>query len=80
MNLLGLWQRAAGEEIGLAISTPAPYLRLLQNKLYDARKGHPELMSLTLAMVGGDIWLVKDTVKRLDDARAPGGAGQEGSS
>lgn len=76
-DLLGLWQRAAEEEIGISISTPAQYLRMLQNKLYEARKGHPELMTLTMAMVGGDIWLVKDTVKRLDDAGTVGRADQE---
>lgn len=79
-DLLSLWKRAKEEEIGISISTPAPYLRLLQNKLYSARKGHPELMGITMAMVGGEIWLVKDSVKRLDNhAGATRGADQEGS-
>lgn len=62
-ELLFLWKRAANSEFGIAIKTPPEDLRTLQTALYEARRGFKEYGNVSICMVEGEAWLVKDTVR-----------------
>ena len=70
MTELEMWQAAAKAEFGISITTND--LKFVEKHLYAVRKEHPEFLSIRICIMGNSLWLVKDTVKRLDYAGATG--------
>ena len=65
---LDYWQRAAADEFGVRIVLEDPSdTRRLQNELYAARQGHVQYASIQMCMVGGEIWLVRETCREMLD-------------
>ena len=63
---LACWERAANEEIGIAIGVEKPKdLREAQRALYEAREGIEKYKSIRLCLPNGgkEVWLVKQTVE-----------------
>jgi len=75
MDALSLWIRASQAEFGISVKGNS--LKYLEKLLYDARKDHPELRSIRICLMDDSLWLVKDTVSRLEYARATGRADTE---
>lgn len=66
---LDLWLRASKAEFGICVATDN--VKTMEAYLYNARKDHPELRSIRIVLLEeGAVWLVKDTVTRLDNAGA----------
>lgn len=66
---LALWRRARDQEFGICIQGEPN--RVIEQRLYEVRKGHLDLMDLQICrMANGELWIVKKSVDVLDATRS----------